>query len=234
MPHFSNIKYILFLLISANTFIHLGQWQYWGGIGITKKTALDIKASGTIEYRHEVGNGFDQLNLKPEISRKIVKGVDGGIEYRLAIKPNNSNNANSNFIGQQRFGLELSFSPLKWTEVNKRWSLGIDFKQQWNWRVTSRDLSILRTKLSGSYDVKDSPIGPYFSTEWFYCWNQDLIYGVDEITPVPGNRAWRTFAGITIETSKKSSLKLLAGVNRRIDKGSQQFILNLAYSLSLP
>jgi hypothetical protein len=228
------MKFIAFILISLNSFVYHSQWQYWGGIGVSKKTFWDMKSGFTLEYRHEAGNGFDQLNLKPEISRKIVKGVDGGIEYRLAIKPNNSNNANSNFIGQQRFGLELSFSPIKWTELNKRWSLGIDFKQQWNWRVTSRDLSILRTKLSGSYDVKDSPIGPYFSTEWFYCWNQDLIYGVDEITPVPGNRAWRTFAGITIETSKKSSLKLLAGVNRRIDKGSQQLILNLAYSLNLP
>ncbi|MEY3086040.1 MAG: hypothetical protein RL037_2270 [Bacteroidota bacterium] len=179
-----------------------------------------------MEYRHEAGNGFDQLNIKPELSRKVIKGVNAGIDYRLATKPNNSNTVNSRFIGQQRLGLELSISPLKWTTVNKRWSMGIDVKQQWNWRVTSRDLSMLRVKMSGSYDTKDSPIGPYFSTEWFYCWNQDVIYGIDEITVIPGNRALRSFAGITIETSKTSNLKLLAGVNQRVDKGSQQWILN--------
>ena len=172
---------LLLLLLSFNAFNYFGQWQYWGGVGVSKKTFWDIKSGFTLEYRHEAGNGFDQLNLKPELSRKVIKGVNAGIDYRLAIKPNNSNTVNSTFIGQQRLGLELSISPLKWTTVNKRWSMGIDVKQQWNWRVTSRDLSMLRVKMSGSYDIKDSPIGPYFSTEWFYCWNQDVIYGIDEI-----------------------------------------------------
>ena len=53
-------------------------------------------------------------------------------------------------------------------------------------------------------------------------------------TVIPGNRAWRTFAGITIETSKTSNLKLLAGVNKRVDKGSQQWIFNASYSIDFP
>jgi len=163
-----------------------------------------------------------------------MNGIETFLKYRNSFENNKDSDLNSKihaFNNRIGFGLNISF--LRLFDISKRRKIDWTITQQYDNNQFRRNSSILRNKLTLKYDIKDFILSPFISFEHFYKWNRDIVYASDEITIMSGSRSWRMFAGIEIETSKKSSLRVATGLNKRIDTGNQQWIINAEYSINL-
>ena len=83
------------------------------------------------------------------------------------------------------------------------------------------------------YDIKNFPISPFFSWEYFYNFHRDITYTANEIIISGGTNAFRSFVGMEIELPKKQAIKLAVGRRTNYLSGQVRWIYSLNYSLSI-
>jgi len=204
------------------------------GLNLNKSFSKHFDLEAGYQYRIKNSSEFDNSNIDFKWCQHWMNGIETFLKYRNSFENNKDSDLNSKihaFNNRIGFGLNISF--LRLFDISKRRKIDWTITQQYDNNQFRRNSSILRNKLTLKYDIKDFILSPFISFEHFYKWNRDIVYASDEITIMSGSRSWRMFAGIEIETSKKSSLRVATGLNKRIDTGNQQWIINAEYSINL-
>jgi hypothetical protein len=104
---------------------------------------------------------------------------------------------------------------------------------QWTQRKFQRSNTVLRSKVSAKYDIKDFPLTPFIQWEHFYDFQRDITYMADEIRIEGGTAAFRTFAGCIVELPKAQELQVSVGRRKNFLRENPQWILSLKYSVNL-
>ena len=224
---------ILGLMLAIQT-VGLSQYQSWIGADFTFKPLKKTKVELGIENRNIGITQWNRTFVKAKVSYKILQGVTLFSGYRIGLAPNNQSALDlkeKTFLHRPALGIELN--PMDWVNDQSRFSLGITNQLQWNRGKFLRPNTVFRSKLSAMYDIKNFPISPFVSWEYFYNFHRDITYTANEIIISGGTNAFRSFVGMEIELPKKQAIKLAAGRRTNYLSGQVRWIYSLNYSLSI-
>lgn len=207
----------------------------WMGAEANIKLAKHLETKIGYEYRRDNIIGFNKSLVTVQLSYELLPGIKTLIKYRNAVFPNTQSaldlktNSSSN-----RFacGLNISFLEL-FGAKSKRLVIQWTGQQQWDDFKFQRNKSIMRNKFQIKYDIKNFKLTPYASTELFYSWNRDIIYGINNISIQSGMNSFRHFIGFEVELSKRQSLDVGFGFREQYLNKTKNNILRLTYKVNL-
>lgn len=207
----------------------------WTGVEANIKLAKHLETKIGYEYRRDNIIGFNKSLATVQLSYELVPGIKTLIKYRNAVFPNTHSalDLKTNSISN-RFacGLNISFLEL-FGAKSKRLVIQWTGQQQWEAFKFQRNKSILRNKFQIKYDIKNFKLTPYASTELFYSWNRDVIYGLNSISIQSGMNSFRHFIGFELELSKRQSLDVGFGMREQYLTKTKSNIIRLTYKVNL-
>lgn len=153
-----------FLFVFRVSYSQQNVFQLWC------ETGLNGKLNKQLEYAIDWNNRFGNYNLQTSfgqisIKYKIKKWLKPSIDYRYV----SARQKNSNYFSNHRLNFNLQFSKTK-----KRLDLGLRLRYQYSFSqllVGTYEPEFdeaFRIKPSISYDIKNFPLTPQISTEFFY------------------------------------------------------------------
>lgn len=212
----------------------ISQHQTWLGAEINLKPVKKTKLTFSAQHRM---NGFSEWNrtfLEGKFSAKAVQGIHVFAGQRFGISPNRHSSIDlkaTTYLYRTAIGIELN--PVDWFLDKSRFHLGITEQMQWAHRKFQRSNTVLRSKVSAKYDIKDFPMTPFIQWEHFYDFQRDITYTGAEVLIDGGTAAFRSFGGCIIELSKTQELQVSVGRRKNFLRENPQWILSLKYSVNL-
>lgn len=207
----------------------------WTGVEANIKLAKHLETKIGYEYRRDNIIGFNKSLATVQLSYEIVPGIKTLIKYRNAVFPNTQSalDLKTNSISN-RFacGLNISFLEL-FGAKRKRLVIQWTGQQQWEDFKFQRNKSMMRNKFQIKYDIKNFKLSPYASTELFYSWNRDVIYGSNMISIESGMNSFRHFIGFEVELKKLQSLDIGFGMRERYLDKTKSNIIRITYKVLL-
>jgi hypothetical protein len=207
----------------------------WTGVEVNIKVAKHLETKIGYEYRRDNIIGFNKSLATVQITYEIVPGIKTLIKYRNAVFPNTYSALDlkkNSFSNRFSCGLNISFLEL-FNAKSKRLVIQWTGQQQWENFKFQRNRSILRNKFQIKYDIKNFKLSPYASTELFYSWNRDIIYGSSAISIERGMNSFRHFIGFEVELSKRQSLDLGFGFREQYLDKTKSNIIRATYKVNL-
>ena len=134
------------------------------------------------------------------------------------------------FTLRTQVGFEVSLLPILQIR-SKKIDLSWQCRQQMQWQQQQRLESMLRNKVSFSYDIRRNPFTPTLSAEYFYLWNANVLYTPIDVLTSGAGVQWRYFAGGALELGDQHNLKLQVGY--RVKASGDQFLYRISYSYNL-
>jgi len=225
----------VFALLFMGHFCMAQSNHLWTGVEGNIKLAKHLETKIGYEYRRDNIIGFNKSLATVQLSYELVPGIKTLIKYRNAVFPNTHSALDLKTISlSNRFacGLNISFLEL-FGAKSKRLAIQWTGQQQWENFKFQRNRSILRNKFQIKYDIKNFKLTPYASTELFYSWKRDVIYGIKSISTESGMNSFRHFVGFEVELSKRQSLDVGFGIREQYLNKTKSNILRLTYKVNL-
>lgn len=245
-----NIKSVFFLcitiltsnLINAQDTILVSDFETWASVELEKKLLnkkLELNLSEEFRFNNnstEIKEFFTEIGLGYE----LYKNLKVGIGYRYT-KQNKDEVA---FVTKHRF-----FADFKYSFDVKRWDFNSRIRFQTGndtWfdnSVSDYSTNKFRLKLTGTYNIKNWKLDPYFSPELFYVSEKGNIpYLSDEYSDLirqNGFEKLRLTTGTSFKFKDAGSMKFFFSYERQFGQFAndyqipgQYYILGLSYKFS--
>ena len=204
----------------------------WLDATLTKKWSKSQKTSFEMGHRSTMQKGFDRAYLDLAHEMKLNKWLKVSAVGRLGLNEQKNQYALATdlFALRTQVGFEVSLLPILQIR-SKKIDLSWQCRQQMQWQQQQRLESMLRNKVSFSYDIRRNPFTPTLSAEYFYLWNANVLYTPIDVLTSGAGVQWRYFAGGALELGDQHNLKLQVGY--RVKASGDQFLYRISYSYNL-
>lgn len=225
--------WLLSILVLMYSFVQ-SQNQSWLGMELSYKPIKKIKIEFGVQHRMNGFSTWNQSLADGKLSVKAIQGIDVFCGYRYGISPNKQSALDlKTTTYRHRTSLGIGMSPMDWINKKSRLSIGISSQIQWSQRKFNRDRSIFRTKFNAKYDIRNFPLTPFASWEYFYDFKRDITYTENEIIISGGTSAFRWFGGMEIELPKSQTIQLGLGHRKGYLSNQSNLIFDLTYLIAI-
>ncbi len=227
---FSKAFTSLFLMMIS--FVGFAQSDVRAWIGVDAKYDLNKRWSLGMETqtRTDLKLGrLDNAYISPNLSWKIHKHLETGFSYRLSSVPYSKSTTNR--VTSSRFSLDFTFRNIE-EFFAKKPRLGVSLRLQGTreYEAEKRTDNTLRLKLILDYDLPNSKLDLFASTELFYRFQRDLVYTFSEVQSVDAINKYRVKLGLSYPLGDHQDIKVY-GLNQwRYPDGRSEFVIGLGYS----
>ncbi len=195
----------------------------WAKIGVKGKVIDDL--SWDAEFNSRFGQrGVETFFPQVGLTYKLKKWIKPSVEYRFIVDKNKI----GNYKPSHRLNINLNFEK-SWRRLNT--DVRIRYQYAFN-GVRSTEYNpdfdqAIRVKPNISYNLKDSPLTPEVSCEFFY----DPVYGPKG----PGFTKLRVAVGTKIKVSKHHGLNIKYQVDKKLKSYASgvRNVIAIAYTYKL-
>lgn len=219
------------LIISPFQTFAQNDFGLWTGVDARFKASKKLDFGLQLESRFKSNaSEVDQTFLSPYARYELHKKIRVGADYRLSNRPE------SGIFGEyftHRMTVDLEFKDLIKSFVDR---LDLDTRIRYTHATRgtgelNNDNLRLRVKLS--YNLPKTKLTPHIASEFFYHFNDQIIYTPTEVQSVHRFNKYRLRAGLSYPLNKQHELSLFYMVEPEIEGPDTEYILSLGYSLKL-
>ncbi len=228
---------ILFLIAALLSGVQLctGQSDFGLWLGAEVKYPISKK----MEFGTEIQTRFasnvtrvDQSFLSPSVNYEFHKYLELSAAYRLGNSP-----SGSGFFGSKtthRFGIDVKSGNLA-DLINNKSRLQTAIRLRATHEIEGTDLNkdYFRGQLEIGYNLPKTKLKPSISVEFFYHFNDQLVYTFTSVESRGRINKYRIQAELKYPISKRQDLKLFYFIQPEIESPNKAFVLGLNYTYNL-
>lgn len=226
---FRNLALFLLSIALCGTAVAQNDFGVWLGGEVnypfSKKMDFGLELQTRLKSNAtEIDNSF----LSPSVKYSLHKHIDVSAAYRMMNSPNGSGSDGGKIT--HRLGLDIKFQKL-YDFIQEDARLQVSARIRVTHEITGVDLNkdYLRGQLELSYNLPKTKLKPSLSAEWFYHFNDQLVYTLSEVDARNRFNKCRLTAELKYPLSKRHELKLFYFVEPQFESPKREFILGLNY-----
>jgi hypothetical protein len=202
----------------------------WTGVDFRYKATKQLDFGFQVQGRFKSNvSEVDQTFLSPYVRYELHDHIRVGLDYRLSNRPE------SGLFGERnvhRVTMDLEFKDLL-----KPFADRLDLDTRIRYTHATRpgeelNNDNLRFRLKLSYNLPKTKLTPHIATEFFYHFNDQIIYTPTEVRAVHRFNKYRLRAGLSYPLNKQHELSMFYMVEPEIESFDRDYVLSLGYSFT--
>jgi len=223
---------IVFLCFSVQS-IAQSDFGLWTGLELNVPITKDIKFG--LESQARFDNNVSRTKeafISPYVKWDMKKYFRVGVNYRLSSVPYNSTVLNRVF--SHRYTLDLEFRNILDLFSNKnKIKLAMRLRATNEHEREKLNKNYLRYKIKADYNLPKTKLEPSLSAEFFYHFNDQIVYTFNEVKTFNRINKFRLRLGFEYPLSKKHTINIFSIYQHQIAGADHSFIIGAGYSFSM-